>query len=287
MRIYSGESFADVYEKSLRDLFINPDHSSNPRGLQIKENMGVVLEIENPMLSLYTNNRRGSQKRYIAAEFLWYFSGRNDVEFISEYASFWKSIENEDGTANSAYGNLIFNKKNRFGTNQYEWAIKSLSADSDSRQAIMHFNLPEHQYHGNKDFVCTMYGIWHIRDNRLNFTIHMRSNDAILGTPTDVAFFTVLQQQALSHLRFTYPDLKLGKYTHIVDSYHIYERNFSLVEDMLSHSFKPESMPSIKANLVYQTGSPAVDFEIMCKNRGIQTSDPMYAWITKNLKHAQ
>lgn len=284
MRIYSGESFADVYEKSLRDLFNNPDHSSNPRGLQIKENMGVVLEIENPMLSLYANKRRGSQKKYIAAEFLWYFSGRNDVEFISEYASFWKSIENEDGTANSAYGNLIFNKKNRFGTNQYEWAIKSLSADSDSRQAIMHFNLPEHQYEGNKDFVCTMYGIWHIRDNRLNLTIHMRSNDAILGTPTDVAFFTVLQQQALLHLRHTYPYLKLGKYTHIIDSYHIYERNFNLVEDMISHDFKPESMPSIKANLVYQTGSPAIDFEIMCKNRGMQTSDPMYSWITENLK---
>jgi thymidylate synthase len=284
MRVYSGTSFADVYEKSLRDLYHNPDHSSNPRGLQIKENMGVTLEIENPMLCLYTNDRRGSQKKYIAAEFLWYFSGRNDVEFISEYASFWKSIENEDGTANSAYGNLIFNKKNRFGTNQYEWAIKSLSADSDSRQAIMHFNLPEHQYVGNKDFVCTMYGIWHIRDNRLNLTIHMRSNDAILGTPTDVAFFTVLQQQALSHLRHVHPGLQLGKYTHIVDSYHIYDRNFNLVEEMLQSKFKPESMPEVEANLVYQTGMPAVDFEIMCRHKGLQSNDPMYQWITKNLK---
>jgi hypothetical protein len=35
----------------------------------------------------------------------------------------------------------------------------------------------------------------------------MRSNDAILGTPTDVSFFTVLQQQALLHLQGMYPDL--------------------------------------------------------------------------------
>lgn len=284
MRVYSGQSFAEVYQKSLKDLYENPEYSSNPRGLQIKENMGVVLEIENPILSLYSNKRRGSQKKYIAAEFLWYFSGRNDVEFISEYASFWNSIQNEDGTVNSAYGNLIFSKKNRFGINQYEWAIKSLTKDIDSRQAIMHFNLPEHQYETNKDFVCTMYGIWHIRDNRLNLTIHMRSNDAILGTPTDIAFFSVLQQQALSHLKSTWPNLKLGKYTHIVDSYHIYERNFNLVEEMLQHDFEPESMPKLEANLIYQTGMTAVDFEIMCRNRGLQSGDEMYTWITENLK---
>jgi thymidylate synthase len=284
MRVYSGQSFAEVYQKSLKDLYENPDYSSNPRGLQIKENIGVTLEIENPMLSLYSNNRRGSQKKYIAAEFLWYFSGRNDVEFISEYASFWNSIQNEDGTANSAYGNLIFSKKNKFGINQYEWAIKSLTKDIDSRQAIMHFNLPEHQYETNKDFVCTMYGIWHIRNNRLNLTIHMRSNDAVLGTPTDVAFFSVLQQQALVHLRASWPGLKLGKYIHIVDSYHIYERNFDLVNEMLQYNFEPESMPNVEANLIYQTGAPVVDFEIMCKNREIQSEDSMYQWITKNLK---
>jgi thymidylate synthase len=112
----------------------------------------------------------------------------------------------------------------------------------------------------------------------------MRSNDAILGTPTDIAFFSVLQQQALSHLKSTWPNLKLGKYTHIVDSYHIYERNFNLVEEMLQHDFEPESMPKLEANLIYQTGMTAVDFEIMCRNRGLQSGDEMYTWITENLK---
>jgi len=283
MRVYKGENFADVYEKSLRDLYENPDYSSNPRGLQIKENLNIALEIENPVSSLYINERRSSQKKYIAAEFIWYFSGRNDVEFISEYASFWKSIQNADGTANSAYGNLIFNQKNKFGINQYEWAINSLSLDLDSRQAIMHFNVPDHQYDGNKDFVCTMYGIWHIRDNRLNLTIHMRSNDAILGTPTDVAFFSVLQQQALIHLKQKYADLKLGKYVHIVDSYHIYEKNFNLVEEMLNHEFRPDYMPSVKKSLIYMNGSQSSDFETVCKLKETDSNDEMYRWITENL----
>ena len=159
MKIYSAENFSEAYQSSLNDLWNGPEFSSSPRGLNIQENLGVVLEIGNPLSSLYLNERRGSQLRYLAAELVWYFLGRNDVEFISKYASFWRQIQNEDGTVNSSYGDLIFKKLNRFGKSQYSWALDCLNKDSESRQAVMHFNLPEHQYQGNKDFVCTMYGI--------------------------------------------------------------------------------------------------------------------------------
>ena len=285
MRIYSGESFAEVYEKSLRDLYHNPEYTSSPRGLDIKENLGVALEIENPIQSLYNNSRRGSQNKYIAAELVWYFLGRRDVNFISKFASFWERIQNEDGTVNSSYGYLLFNKKNRFGFTQYEWAMNCLKNDQDSRQAIMHFNLPEHQYENNKDFVCTMYAIWQIRDNKLNLTVHMRSNDAILGTPTDIAFFTVLQQQALKHLSHYHHGLEIGKYTHIIDSYHIYDRNFKLVEEMLGHDFEPVDMPNVDKNLIYQNGSPSTDLMLLSNNLDNEYlgSDQLISWISKKI----
>ena len=287
MRIYSGESFADVYSQSLNDLYLNPQFETQPRGMKIKENLQVSLEIKNPLLSLYDNERRGSQNKYVAAELLWYFLGRNDVEFISEYASFWKMIQNEDGTVNSSYGNLLFKSKNRYGTTQYQWALDCLKHDKDSRQAIMHFNLPEHQYHSNKDFVCTMYGIFHIRDNKLFLTINMRSNDAILGTATDIAFFTVLQQQALKHLQVEYPELTLGSYTHIVDSYHIYERHFDLVKEMISKEWTPVAFPKLKESLIHQDGkptSPLMLLEKYHKDTQIVSNDPIYSWIQNNIK---
>jgi thymidylate synthase len=287
MRVYSGESFSEVYRDSLFDLFKDPDFKTNPRGLQIKENLNVSLVIKDPSLSLYQNERRSSQQKYIAAELLWYFLGRNDVEFISKFAKFWESIQNEDGTVNSSYGKLLFNKKNRFGKNQYDWALSSLMKDSDSRQAILHFNLPEHQYDGNKDFVCTMYGIFHIRDNRLNFTVSMRSNDAILGTPTDVAFFTVLQQQMLAHLKFkTYPNLELGSYTHIINSYHIYERNFKMVDEMLMCGFYTMPFPNLSQNLIKIDGQPSNDLKILENNYTSSTpinNDPLYNWIQQKI----
>jgi len=287
MRIYSGDSFAEVYSQSLNDLYLNPQFETKPRGMKIKENLQVSLEIKNPLLSMYENERRGSQNKYVAAELLWYFLGRNDVEFISKYAAFWKQIQNEDGTVNSSYGNLLFKNKNRFGHTQYEWALDSLIADKDSRQAIMHFNLPEHQYSTNKDFVCTMYGIFHIRDNKLFLTINMRSNDAILGTATDIAFFTVLQQQALSHLHKYYPDLEMGSYTHSVDSYHIYERHFDLVKDMISKKWTPVEFPKLNENLISQNGKPSSVLHFLEEYYNDPTpvsSDALISWIQNNMR---
>lgn len=257
MRVYRGETFADVYETALEDVLHFPEFETSPRGMQIREVTDAALVIEDPIECLYENERRSSQFKYIAAELIWYFTGRNDVEFIDKFAKFWKSIDNGDGTVNSAYGNLIFTEKNEHNTNQWQWAYNCLVNDKDSRQAIMHFNKPKHQWEGNKDFVCTLNGIFQIRDNRLHLTIDMRSNDLILGTPTDIPFFCLLQQQMLNLLRETYPDLEMGTYTHIAHSLHIYERHFDLVEDMLDEIFSPMSFPQIGENLVDSTGVPS------------------------------
>ena len=286
MRVYQNKDFSELYRASLSDLMLKPDYETRPRDLKIRENVNVALVLENPLSCLFSNAARSSQKRYISAELLWYFMGRNDATFIKKYASFWESIQNEDGTVNSAYGNLIFTKKNRFGHTQYDWMLRSLIKDRDSRQAILHFNLPEHQYLTNKDFVCTMYGIFQIRDNRLNLTISMRSNDVIWGLPTDIAFFAVLQCQVLAHLKAAYyPELELGSYTHVANSFHIYEHHFEIVERMLENEFLAESIPPLKANLNNNSGQPSVDLCVLFDHykSSDQFTDQLFNWISKNI----
>lgn len=286
MRVYRHQDFSQLYEMSLRDLMDNPEYETRPRDLKIRENTNVCLILENPLSCLYQNEYRSSQKKYISAELIWYFNARRDVEFISKYAKFWNSIQNEDGTVNSSYGYLLFGKKNRFGHTQYDWALKSLKKDEDSRQAVLHFNLPEHQYQTNKDFVCTMYGIFQIRDNKLNFTVSMRSNDVIWGLPTDIAFFAILQSQMVSHLKHTYPDLELGTYTHIANSYHIYEHHFEAVNKMLEFDFLPESIPAVKQDLISQIAETSSNFKVLSENftNGPDSfKDPLYQWIAKNI----
>jgi thymidylate synthase len=282
MRIFKGNSFAQVYHDLLKNLVEEPQYVCSPRDQKIKEILNVGLEIENPMSGLYKNSIRGSQNKYIAAELVFYFSGRNDLDYIQRYAKFWKDIANPDGTVNSAYGHLLF-KRYYNGITQWEWAYESLKKDKDTRQALMHFNLPEHQHFANKDFVCTLNGIFHIREDKLDLTIMMRSNDVILGLPTDVAFFCMLQQQMFKLLQKVYPDLEMGKYTHYVNSMHLYERNFSVVDDMLLVEFREDFIPEIKENLVDEKGEMTSMMkevhDAIEHGHSLIVDDPTFAWI--------
>lgn len=283
---HEASDFSELYESCLTDLIESPEYESSPRGLKIYEETNVSLVLTNPLSSLFSNERRSSQKRYIAAELLWYFTGRNDVAFIKDYAKFWEKIQNEDGTVNSAYGNLIFSTKNRYGLSQYEWAYQCLAKDKESRQAVLHFNLPVHQYLTNKDFVCTMYAIFHIREDRLNLTVHMRSNDIILGLPTDFAFFTTLQSHMLMHLQKVHKNLSMGTYTHIANSLHLYETHFNLANEMLSHQFTREELPPVSQPLINLASAPTAQFKVLLDHRHdpLSTfSDPLYNWIYTNI----
>jgi thymidylate synthase len=142
---------------------------------------------------------------------------------------------------------------------QWEWAYNSLIKDKDTRQAIFFFNQPQYQYYGNKDFPCTIYGIFEIRDNKLNLSIKMRSNDLILGLQADIVFFVTLLQHMHFFLKETYPDLQIGSYYHYVDSLHIYERHYDLVSDMLQHDFKSQELQTLTKPLINLNGTPSDD----------------------------
>jgi thymidylate synthase len=285
MKLYKGNSFAEVYKASLTDLIRNPEYSVSPRGLKINESMNVAHVVENPAMCLYENEKRSSQLKYIAAETVYYFSGRRDLDFISRFAPFWNQIANNDKTVNSAYGNLIFNEVGEGGLTQWQWAYNSLIHDKDTRQAILLFNKPNYQYYGNKDFICTLNGVFNIRDNKLNFTVQMRSNDAILGTATDFSFFCLLQMQMLKLLKMDkYPELELGSFTHIANSYHVYERHFELIEEMISSDFKPTGFPEIVYDFIRPDGKPTQELDklieaVEIKNINYETTDSLYNWI--------
>lgn len=256
MRYIEGNTFAELYEKIVDNLVDDPEYITSPRGQKIKEITNAVFQLNDPTQNLFKNNARSVPMRYLAGELLWYFSGRNDIEFITRFSNFWKHIS-DNGKANSAYGKLLFNTKDTpENMSQWEWAYSSLVKDSDSRQAILHFNRPLHQYNGVKDFVCTLVGVFQIRDNKLNFTIDMRSNDIFFGLTFDLPFFTTLQQQMLRHLTPHYPDLELGTYTQVAHSLHLYERDFEKIENMRNNIYESAALTELDADLVFNDGRP-------------------------------
>lgn len=298
MRAYFGPNIAEIFEMVLDDLWNDPDFIASPRGMEVREIRDCSMEIDNPMLNIYTNKFRSSPLKYIAAEILWYFSGTNNPTYIENYASLWKSLHNTDGTVNSSYGNLLFSEQNEHGFTQYDWVIQSLVKDKDSRQAFMHFNKPKHQFLENKDQVCTLQSLFHIRDNKLHMTLTMRSNDVIYGFMTDWAFFSVLQYHVYLHLRDYYPDLEMGSYTHISHSMHVYERHYDMIKNMVGpglnerEEFIPEELPLLNEPVIHTSGYILPKYEKILKpiiqgeepDYNQKTGNPLIDWCLEQLK---
>lgn len=164
---------------------------------------------------------------YLLGEWLWYFIGRNDVEFISAFGSMWKRLSDDGKTNNSAYGYLM---KWAFGFDQIEKIIELLSKDPNSRRAVINLNTPNEKVIETKDEPCTIALQFFIRSGKLYCTAMMRSNDIYLGFPYDVAFFTELQKYIADRLGVGY-----GSYTHFATSLHVYERDVEKLDNIVNN----------------------------------------------------
>lgn len=245
MKLIEGNTFADVYHKSMEMLFSHPDYESKPRGLEVRECLNVGLHIEDPTKNLfkYEDKSLTLPTGYVKKEMCLYLLATDDAKEFSKASSFWNNIKTKNGKINSAYGNLIFNKSLKDGRSQFDWAFDCLKNDKDSRQAFMRFNNTSHQYDGNKDVPCTFLQVFHIRRNKLYATVEMRSNDIIKGTTYDIPSFILFQRLMLLRLREVYPDLEMGSYEHFASSFHLYATDFDLVEKRLNNKILENSYP--------------------------------------------
>ena len=220
-------SFSNTFKEIIRHIN-KQGYESQPRNLKVKEVLLSDFGI-NPNMPIANFNNRPFNWKYLAGELAWYLHRDRDIDYISNFSSFWKDITNPDSNEiNSNYGNLVINNE------QMSWVIESLKKDKNSRQAIMFFNRPDFQFEGNKDFVCTMYANFFIRDNMLSMKVQMRSNDIFYGLTFDAPFFSFLHQSVWHILKETYPKLELGQYFHNADNLHYYQRHFKLAEQIIA-----------------------------------------------------
>lgn len=222
---------------------LHPDFRSSPRGLGIREVINYTFSVENPTdepIVTASESRNSVLASYYTKERELYDSCTNQVEDFAKASKFWSKIANPDGTINSAYGYLIWKKRSLGGPfnseliTPWEWALRSLVNDHDTRQAVLRFSLPEHQWAGNKDQVCTMHGQFFIREKKLLFTVVMRSCDLVKGLVYDLPWFCRIQIRMLNQLQEAGIDVELGPFSYIGHSLHIYDRDVPVVREMIA-----------------------------------------------------
>lgn len=236
------------------DAILENGYEIKPRGLLCKELLGYQIRLNDPRDRIVTLPARNLKYRYLLAELIWYMSGDPQSETIARYAPFWRQIADDNGTVNSNYGYRLlgYAPTTLIPYNQWTNVKNILLADRDSRQAMMHINLPYDYTRASKDVPCTLNLQWFIRENKLILIVTMRSNDVMLGFCNDVFQFTMLQEMMLCELQQSHYDflsLTLGEYIHESHSMHLYEPHYEMAAECLLQD--PTTNPCNMQEMVY------------------------------------
>ena len=212
-----------LFKDLAKELSTEATQVANTR--EVLNKQFVLNDLENNVLTLKCRHKA---MIYAIGELIWYWSGRNDVDFIDHFSKFWRNISDDGKTANSAYGYII---KYKFGFDQLECVINELRRNPDSRRAVININTPSMYRMVTRDTQCTMFLHYYIIYNKLCSTATMRSNDFIKGLTFDITYFTELQKYIAHRL-----GLECGTYTHFDTSFHTYDADKELLEKIMNET---------------------------------------------------
>ena len=236
MKIFEGKSVSELWDKSYDYIFEQSNHCiQDSRIGKTIEIMKVVFSVQNSRDRWIVNRQPMISPAFAIAEIFWILSGREDSNFINTWNPLMKKYSGDTESYYGAYGERM---KFNFGIDQIERAYDTLSKNPNSRQAILQVwdvnkDLPKIDGEANsEDIPCNISSILKVRNNKLEWSQIMRSNDFFRGTPYNFIQFTTLQEIMAGWL-----NVEIGEYFYFTDSLHIYESDvnkFNKREETLS-----------------------------------------------------
>ncbi len=242
----TGSSINEVWLKLLKKCY-HYGIPLAPKGVLTKTLICSTMKLTNPRDRVLNIEGRKSSFRYSVAEWFWYMSGKNDLEFISKYAPSMEKFSDDGKTIRSGYGYKMF-RPYLDGQTQVEYVINKLMSDRDSRQAVIMIREPEDTLHDirmglkSKDIPCTLSLHFMIINNKLTLIVNMRSQDLMVGKVYDIFTFTMLQEYIAMAL-----EVDLGDFIMVDNNLHIYERWFEKANNILE-TVQPPSQPMPSMN---------------------------------------
>lgn len=251
MKVFEFDSVPESYP-TLLEYVLRYGHEVSPRGMMTREITPATVVIHNPRKRVIDHPVRKLNYGFMVGELLWILQGKNDLS-VAHYNRQWANFTDDGEILNGAYGQRIFNWDGGEGffesdemigqlksleyrevrINQFAEVYRKLRDDRYSRQGTIVLFDPTKDFLPTKDVPCTNLMRFSIRDDRLNAMVVMRSNDLIRGYPYDTFNFTVLQELMAGLL-----GVEVGRYTHVIDSMHLYESDFDLAGSIVGTPYK-------------------------------------------------
>lgn len=211
-----GKTLPEAWENAVADLWFQGDEVETEYGERAKEVMAVVEVIE-PFAEprVHVKGIVGKLSDYVAEV----VEGVHDDK-VDLYGY--------------TYHERLFSYKLPTGEvyNQIQRIAEKLRAAPYTRRAVavtwQPWKDPMSKYPP-----CLVYTWFHCADGeKLEMHVHMRSNDALKASFMNMYAFTLL----LKHVAES-SGLKVGKYVHVADNFHVYERDWKHAE-YLAHAVR-------------------------------------------------
>lgn len=228
-----ANSMNEAYTLIAKDLVAAGAPAVGRQNGMVHELRDVAIVLREPRKCLTTLPWRKLSRRYCAGEFALFCSCETNVEAYEHYAKKWRELD-VDGTVCSAYGQRIFSaERDGLGFSRFDYALEQLTHNPESKNAVIMMrdytdNRPTHQ----KDRCCTLFLQFSIRNGALDMTVHMRSSDFWFGLPYDIFWYSFVMQRMLLRVnQETGYGIRLGTYTHVCSSLHVYAAQWEKVKN--------------------------------------------------------
>jgi len=181
----------------------------------------VTVALDSAYGALPLGTGRNVSRAIGAAEAAQLIGGYSDPDLMVRIASpFARFLEPETGRFHGAYGTRV--------GNQVLFALNKLTADRDTRQAVITLWDPIRDNEPDRrDYPCTVALRLSLWNDRLDLDVVMRSNDVWLGAAFDWFQFTQLQLTCARAL-----GVAPGVYRHTAWSLHIYETDIERAQQL-------------------------------------------------------
>jgi len=222
--------FSNQYCNIISSILEKGNEDTNKRtGVKTKALPGIQMQcdlsVEFPLLTV-----RKIRVENFVAEMMWFLSGgRNTNDWLNSKTKIWESFTTEEGDIETAYG---YRWRKHFGRDQINELVKLLQKDPSSRHGVVVTWDPSDDGllgKPKKNVPCPYTFTVNIIGGRLHLHNIIRSNDMILGAPTDAAGFAFLALVLAQKLK-----VEPGIYTHSISNAHIYEDHYEAAEEMCS-----------------------------------------------------
>ena len=268
MNLFCGITADEVWRQAYQAMMAKEtDKRQHSRSGDTHELLHVVLEIDDPRQRWVASRSPAINPAFGIAEVLWILAGSNDAAVLNYWFPGLPDFKGKGPTYEGAYG---YRLRRQFGFDQIRRACDVLAANPSSRQAVLQLwdaraDMPYDDGAPRCDDVpCNVLSLLKVRDEHLEWTQIMRSNDLHRGLPYNILQFTFLQEVMAGWL-----GLEVGSYHHWSDSLHIYVDDAALFS-LTSEPPEAENTDSLALNANY---SEALIHELFDRTRELTMPD--------------